>query len=314
MFLVGPGSGCLYRGRDKGPRLNSKVIGMKVSANCELPATSCSDLTPSQIIGILLVQNEERFVEQAVRNAIDFCDHLLLVDHHSCDQTVSLLEHLQNEYPQKTTLYQIEHPRESHDLLQPFVGTKSWIFGVDGDELYDRERLAEFRLRILAGEFDQEWMILGNVLHVDQLDEVSAHVSGYLAPPSRSITKLYHFAALTAWQGETPERLHGGQPQFRSGFHAQKKRLLQYEYAWEESPLRCLHLCFLQRSSVETSEQRSNIMEREAARGVGWLKKRVRSFFSLSEPPSWKEQHYRRGKRLMFDASPFFKKTSKNKQ
>ena len=261
-----------------------------------------------KIIGILLVRNEECFVEQAVCNVLDFCDQLFLVDHESSDRTVSILQRLQHSYPEKISLHQIQHPSESQDLLQPFIGTPIWIFGVDGDELYDPERLVGFRKRILAGEFDQEWMVLGNVLHVDELDKAACRVSGYLAPPSRSITKLYNFAAIEAWPGKTLERLHGGQPQFRPGFHEQKKRLLQHEYSWEESPLRCLHLCFLKRSSVESSAQRRNIMEIHAGRGLGFLKKIARALFCLPQSVSWKQRHYQRGERQTVDAIPFFKK------
>jgi hypothetical protein len=31
--------------------------------------------------GIVLVRDEDRFVERAVRNVLDFCDELLLFDH-----------------------------------------------------------------------------------------------------------------------------------------------------------------------------------------------------------------------------------------
>ena len=280
---------------------------MQFSTNYELPTTNCA-YSSKRIIGILLVRNEERFVEQAVRNVIDFCDPLLLVDHQSSDQTVSILQPLRDVYPEKVSLHQIQYPAQSHELLQPFVGSDTWVFGVDGDELYDPERLASFRKKILAGEFDLEWMVLGNVLHVDQLDEEHHKASGYLAPPSRSITKLYDFAAIDAWKGNTVERLHGGRPEFRPGFHEQKKRLLHHEYSWEQSPLRCLHLCFLQRSSVELSEQRRNIMEISARRGMGFFKRIARALFHVPEPASWKQQHYQRGERQTVDASLFFKK------
>lgn len=306
-----------------------------------------------KIIGIFLVQNEERFIEQAVLNVLDFCDHLILVDHQSLDQTLSILQRLGDLYPEKISLHQIQNSKESHQLLQPFVGTDTWVFGIDGDELYDPKGLISFRYRILSGEFNEEWMVLGNVLHVDALFENStaeAHsavapilassnvndtlsrcmkeaqgtapstanlerglrnqqfhfASGYFSPPSRSITKLYNFAAITAWNGKTVERLHGGDPQFRTGFHEQKKRLLQYEYSWEESPLRCLHLCFLKRSSVELAEQRQNIMEINAGRRMGFFKRIARALFRLPEPASWKEQHYQRGERYVIDATPFF--------
>lgn len=261
-----------------------------------------------KIIGIFLVQNEERFVEQAVLNVLGFCDQVLLVNHHSSDRTASILQKLQQSYPEKISFHEIRHPSESQKLLKPWIGTKTWVFGVDGDELYDPERLAIFRERLLRGEFDGEWMVLGNVLHVDALDEIAYQASGYLAPPSRSITKLYNFAAIDAWNGKTQERLHGGQPQFRPGFHEQKKRLLQHEYSWEESPLRCVHLCFLKRSSVELSTQRRNIMEIEAGRGLGFLKRIARALFGLPQATSWKQEHYQRGERETLNVASFFKK------
>ncbi|MEI9897647.1 MAG: hypothetical protein WDN28_28255 [Chthoniobacter sp.] len=42
-----------------------------------------SDVETAQIVGITLVRNEDVFVERAVRNAIDFCDRLIIADHYS---------------------------------------------------------------------------------------------------------------------------------------------------------------------------------------------------------------------------------------
>ena len=221
-------------------------------------------MNPSQIIGIVLVRNEECFVEQAIQNILLFCDRLLLVDHESSDGTLAILRSFEQEHSEKISLHQIHHPRESHELLKPFVGSSTWIFGVDGDELYDPERLSLFRERLLSGEFDQDWMILGNVLHVEVLDKKTA--AGYLAPPSRSITKLYNFAGIESWEGETIERLHGGAPCFRPGFHEQKKRKLFETETWEEASLRCLHLCFISRSHSVSTTMRKNIMEIYCAR------------------------------------------------
>ena len=150
-------------------------------------------------------------------------------------------------------------------------------------------------------------MILGNVLHVDALDLVAATASGYAAPPSRSITKLYNFAALEAWEGETLERLHGGTPQFRSGFHEQKKRQLQQEYSWEEAPLRCLHLCFIPRSSTQSSFLRKNIMETYAGGWLASMRRFLCKLFCLPKTSSWKQQHYARGEHHTVELTPFFK-------
>lgn len=265
----------------------------------------------SQIVGIVLVKNEECFVEQAIRNSISFCDRLLLIDHDSVDGTLLILESLHKEYPEKTSLYSIHHPRESHELLKPFVGTSTWVFAVDGDEIYDPKGLSLFRERLLSGEFDQEWMIVGNVLHVEELSDIVA--TGYMAPPSRSITKLYNFSAIESWNGNTLERLHGGLPFFRPGFHEQKKRRLCEETTWEEALLRCLHLCFLPRSHSTLTTSRKNIMETYACGRVTMIKNRMIDFLmpllgklGKSEHSSWKRHHYARGIRRSVSSLPFF--------
>ncbi|MFI0348479.1 MAG: glycosyltransferase family 2 protein [Chthoniobacterales bacterium] len=264
-----------------------------------------------KIIGIVLVRNEDRFIEQVVKNITEFCDHVFLVDHASSDNTVSILQRLESQYPGKFSLHQITDPRESQEFLKPFIGTKTWVFGVDGDELYDPEGLTLFRKHLMAGLFDDYWMILGNVIHCNQLNLAAGTASGYATPPSRSITKLYNFSAIVSWDGETPERLHGGTLQFRSGFHEQKKRSLQHEYSWDNALLRCLHLCFIPRSSSESSAMRQNIMETLAGGTIRRLCRRTKIFlqkiFHQPIASTWKQKHYARGDSLCVNAKPFFK-------
>jgi len=260
-----------------------------------------------KIVGIVLVRNEDRFVEQAVRNARSFCDSMILADHGSTDHTPAILERLAQELD--CSFHRLGHPRESHDLLKPFAGSDSWVFGVDGDEIYDPAGLARLRSRLLAGEFARHWMILGNVLHCDLLDLSARTASGFLAPPSRSITKLFHFGAIDSWAGNTPERLHGGSPQFRQGWSASAKLLLQDEYTWDESPLRCLHACFLHRSSIDPTNNapRLNIMETYGA-GLGRrIQRKFASVLGWNSPRSnWKNERYRRGPRVSHPIDPFF--------
>ena len=259
------------------------------------------------ILGIVLVRNEDRFVRQAVRNARQFCDKILLVDHQSGDDTARILQELAAEPGGKATFHAIAHPRESHELLKPFVGTDTWVFGVDGDEIYDHQGLQAFRARLLAGEFDKHWMILGNVFHCDRLDPAAGVASGFAAPPSRSITKLYNFAAIRSWDGDTPERLHGGTPVFREGFSGSDKRRLELEYAWDESPLRCLHACFVSRSSLDSGvESRENIMETYCGGWTNFLKRWGRWILGRQETSDWKRQRYARGGRVEVSTRPFF--------
>jgi hypothetical protein len=239
-------------------------------------------------VGVVLVRNEDRFLGQALRNAEDFCDSFLLFDHASRDRSMEILAAFASGGHGRS-VRRIRHPRESHDALQPLVGSRTWVFGVDGDEVYDPEGLGHMRQRLLAGEFDDQWMVMGNCLHASEAEGDT--VGGYLAPPSRSITKLYNFAAIESWRGRSLERLHGGTPVFRPGYSDSGRRMLHHELSWNDSPLRCLHLCFCRRSSIEAREAsgRRNIAELYG----GWLPAFLVGF--LRRDSAWKRERYQRG-------------------
>ncbi|MFZ4387816.1 MAG: glycosyltransferase family 2 protein [Chthoniobacterales bacterium] len=260
-----------------------------------------------QIVGIVLVRNEDRFVRQAVENALEFCDMILLVDNGSRDETAKILKELAASHSKKISFHAIQRPRESHELLKQYAGTPTWVFAVDGDEIYDSERLQSFRVRLLSGEFDHHWMILGNVHHCYHLDEEGGIAEGYSTPPGRSITKLYNFAAIRSWDGDTPERLHGGNPEFLLGYNDQMKRQLQNEYSWEKSPLRCLHFCFLSRSSLDDGKEgsRENIMETYEGGWTNLLKRFLRMLRRQAAVSDWKRERYARGERSKVSTAAF---------
>ena len=262
----------------------------------------------SEIIGIVLVRNEDLFVRQAVTNILDFCDRIVLVDNGSTDGTAGLLMQLASRHPDKCSYHRISHPSASHDLIKGFAGRDAWIFGVDGDEIYDSGRLAEFRPRLLAGEFSKHWMVRGNVLHCAELNQEAGQASGYLSPPSRSITKLYNFAAIDSWEGDTVERLHGGDIRFRPGFGHYDKCDLEQAHDWDHAPLRCLHLCFLRRSSADAANPaaRENIMEIYRGGITGRLRRLANRLFFRKNSSRWKQERYCRGPLTNLPVEDFF--------
>ena len=214
----------------------------------------------TKIVGIALVQNEENFVGWALGNVLDFCDELLVLDNRSRDGTWQVLEQLAAAHP-KIRLQREPNALRSNAHLQPYLGQDVWVFGSDGDEIYDRDGLMRLRKRILGGEFADCWRVFGHALNATQIDFAAGEATGYASPEAATPTKLYNFAPLASWHVNT-QRLHG-RPEFRPGFDAQSSATLYQTDRWETCDFRCLHLCFFPRSGHDqTVEVRQNISDK----------------------------------------------------
>src|SRR5581483_3100872 len=163
----------------------------------------------------------------------------------------------------------ITHAARSHDLVLPYVGTDTWVISADGDELFDPAGLRRLRDELAAGTYDAYFRLFPAMLHCVELDEDAMTATGYLSPPARSGPKLFNFAALESWDRVYRERLHEGEPLFRDGWHWESKLVLGDEHEWDENPFRCLHACFLRRSSHDAADEehvRLNIGEADTYR------------------------------------------------
>ena len=258
----------------------------------------------TRVVGVVLVRNEDLFVEQAVRNVAGFCDELLLFDHRSRDRTPEILRRLADELPH-ARFESIADPAISHERLLPYVATDTWVFGVDGDELYDPGSLPPMRARIEAGEFDDFFIVKGIQLHVRALDREAGTATGWLAPPSRSTTMLYNFAPLSSWEGRAPERLMGDGARFAR--EVTEIRWLRDEHPWDEAPMRCLHVCFLHRSSRETKRQHARLsyVERIAGSRRAKLWRRLHELVGRPEESWWKLNKYAQGEEVTVSVKGF---------
>jgi len=270
------------------------------------------------IVGSVLVRNEDVFVELAIRNAASFCDVIHVVDHLSSDRTWSIVRSLARDLGH-LDVRRSRHAGDSHAVLEQYAGTSTWVLGIDGDELFDPTSLATLREALLAGAHADVFRVKAHVLNCDELDEQRRIAYGYLAPPSRPVTKLFNFAAVETWAG-CPQRLHGGRPVFRPGFHWESKRDLATGTGWDSDPLRCLHVCFLQRSSLQSASDvlpRRNLGETGAfrrdlggvlvrgVRGARGVLRSPRAARVAQRGPTWKSEWYARGERIGVDATPF---------
>lgn len=260
-----------------------------------------------KIIGISLVRNEDLFIEIILGNILNFCDEIIVADNHSSDYTLRKVRNLQKKY-RKIHYCSISSPAFSHDLVSNYAGTGTWIFAVDGDELYDPTGLRRLRQRLLSGEYNSWWMILGNALNCVEFNIETACVHGYLSPPCRSMTKLYNFSAIDAWSGPCPERLHGGKIQFRQGYDESLRLELYKTTAWDEADFRCLHLCFIRRSSLEKEHKisvRKNISDINSEGIFARIKALYLRFAGIEQQSSWKRERYMRGPLMEKSARPF---------
>jgi hypothetical protein len=163
------------------------------------------------------------------------------------------------------TTLTVQTPHRTQRLISHLAGTPTWVFGIDGDEIYDPAGLARLRPRILAGEFDSHFQIRGHTLHCTGLDPTSFHIAtGYPTPGARTATKLYNFARLHAWGG-IAQRLHGWDITYRGRTRYMDAAMLHDEAPIESGDFRMLHLCFLPRSRVDLrnpeAEKRANPSE-----------------------------------------------------
>ena len=258
------------------------------------------------IVGVVLVRDEDLFVERAVRNIAGFCDRIFLVDHRSRDGTPAILERLAAELPH-ASFHPVDHPGTSHELVKRYVGSNTWAFGVDGDEIYEPAGLERFRKRLGAGEFDRWFTLRGSQLHCRQLDLGRGTATGWLAPPAKTTTKLYNFGLLDSWEGPLPERMLGGNPSFRTRPEG-TGRFMVDDGSWHDSDFRCVHTCFLHRSTRQSRREfaRYDFGERtEGGRRLRQLK-RVRRALRLPDASPRKLTQYAHGDEVEVDVRSFF--------
>ena len=250
-----------------------------------------------RIVGVCLLRNEEYFAAWALMNAAAFCDRIIVMDNRSRDRTRRIVEAVASVYPH-VEIIDVRNPRRTHKYIEPLAGRAAWVFGLDGDEIYDPAALAVLRRRLLGGEYADYWQIKGHVLHALGVDCVKGRAFGYAPSQSRgSMTKLYNFGIIDRWRSNN-ERLHGSKIVFRPGY---SKTLFDFREhgAWDESAFRCLHLCFMPRSSLDES---SNLAGGEFGRkspaeiGLRWDRRARRWIRHRMNPRKPHSMDYRRHK------------------
>ena len=261
-----------------------------------------------QIAAVVLLHNEDVFAERVIRNVADFCDRVHVADHMSSDSTWDVVSGLAREYDHVDAV-RISNSGRSHDLIAGYAGTDTWVFGPDGDELYDPEGLRRLRVELESGRYDGFFRLIPAMLHTVELDEHVLTASGYLSPPSRCGAKLFNFAAIDSWTRVFRQCLHDGEVSYRSGRSWEQVHHFGEDPGFDESPFRCLHAAFLRRSSgdPEGGRLRLNPIEANTFRRdpLGRAQLALRRFRPGRSETPWKLDKYRRGPLVTKDSSPF---------
>jgi glycosyltransferase involved in cell wall biosynthesis len=195
------------------------------------------------IIGVILAKNEDLHIAHVINGVKDFVDDIIMIDNCSRDETVS-------EAKRCGVSPVIEEDlRNTHSYVEGFVGQDVWVFGVDGDEIFDRDGLATLHKQLKNGLYSEAYQIQGWYLHATEIDFKRNRAKGYLGPPSHTPTKLYNMSRITAWPNTHDDVL------FHVGTRVVNGVKMRVEPdTWEGNPLRCVHMRFFQRSSKESRE------------------------------------------------------------
>jgi glycosyltransferase involved in cell wall biosynthesis len=242
------------------------------------------------IKGVALLRDEDLLIGWALGNLVDFCDHILVLNNCSVDRTGDIVRAFAAQHSHVEVI-DVPDAYDTHRFVEPWAGEDHWVLKIDGDEVYDREGLARFRPRLLAGEFDHVWRVMGHSFHLTGGSILGTAV-GHPSPPSKSVAFLTNFAAMDAW----PSSRNGGNQRlcgqtairFRDGFTSADEALLYRTEPWEACDVRNLHFCFLPRSSraPATANRLAPSEVLQVDRGVRGL---VRSLFRRGTPPSVKK-------------------------
>lgn len=208
------------------------------------------------IIGLMMVKNEDIYLKRAIRCIKDFCDEIIVIDTGSTDGTIDIAK-------REGVSLHIEHDlTKTHQFVERHAGDNVWIFGVDGDEIYDPAGLERLKPNIKKNYYNYAYQLQGHYIHA--LDIAGNEVTGHMGPPSHTPGKLYNMRNIHSWPSDGKHILFLSRPMDYSW-----KKMRPAPDTWELTPMRCVHTRFLRRSTKECSETVGRRLHGEDVLGFG---------------------------------------------
>jgi len=206
------------------------------------------------IIGIRVVKNEDIFIEQVILNVLDFVTKIIVLDNGSEDNTVDIVKNLCRLY-KNISLANIPDCLDTLSYIQEYVGTNSWLFLVDGDEIFDPSGLNKLRKKLKSGKYKKYWKLQGYYFHCCYLDQKRKQAKGFFGPPSKVGSKLTNLSLVKEWRPDGKTVLTHPSPVFKEKKQPLAKKI-QLESVWETCMFRCLHTRFIKRSTLDYKEEK----------------------------------------------------------
>lgn len=205
-----------------------------------------------------MVKDENIFIQKSIQCISDFVDELLVIDNGSIDDTAQIAQQC------GACVFNEPDLTKTHNFITPYIGHKdTWVFGVDGDELFDPGGLKKLRVDIDSGMYDGAYQVQGHYLHAEEIK--NGTVTGNMGPPCHTPTKLYNMGNVISWDTDGHHILFLSRPFTHRGAKARACP----DDSWESSPLRCVHTRFLKRSTKEDEKTIGRRLHGEDKLGFG---------------------------------------------
>lgn len=192
------------------------------------------------IIAVIMVKNEDAHIEAVIKGIEHFADDIIMIDTGSTDGTIAIAEQCGVKPFIEPDL------KNTHSYVETYAGDNVWIFGVDGDEIYDSVGLKMLKGQMEEGMYEPAYQVQGWYLHVTDFTPGELKARGYLGPPSHTPTKLYNMSNISSWPNTHKDILFHVNTRIAKGL-----KMRAQPDTWEGTPMRCLHMRFLRRSSIE---------------------------------------------------------------